>query len=515
MMIHHVRRGLATSLAISLWLGTACGADYFCATNGVDAPERDGLSEQSAWHSLAYACDRVPEGTHAIHVLPGTYLATRTAYPRNGVAIIGRQPEGPDVSRIIASSDWPLKPLVDPEGHEGMEEYLIAASAKRPDGAWHPVTDMTVVNLELASDPKHRITGAIYCRDGTRVTWRNLRVHDFRWNGLRVEFSKQVEIAECVVTDASTEVLPNREGGLIRTRWLEDSRIHHNRILARTTSGYGYKGGGHTKVRFDHNYVDTGYFAYESPFEDEYQVDIDHNHLTRCISIPRDHGTDPRTKGYEYSYRIHHNYLTDGYTVEGPRGYLKFDHNWVHVDKPGGRIYTHHGAHSEGPIWIHHNILENVSLNLVWMNEGRVANLHVVNNTIFCADHGEGSGAVLDCWTRERLDNWRFLNNILVCAWSRPRYLFPLERGVPDKIEAHHNLLVNVIAPPDGNLLERPDGLLRTGRKPFPFYQPVADNSTIRDQGVDVGLPYLGAAPDPGALEVGEEPWELREIPQP
>lgn len=498
-----------------LVLSPARGDNFYCAPNGIDSPQRDGRTEQTAWQSLAYACDRVEEGEHAIHVLPGTYIATRTAYPKNGIAIVGRQPEGPDVSRIMASPDWPLKPLVDPEGHEGMEEYLIAASAKRPDGSWHPVKGMTVSNLELCSDPKRRITGAIYCRDGTGVKWQYLRVHDFRWNGLRCEFSKQVEIQHCHIEDASTEVLPSREGGLIRTRWLEDARIHHNRIIAKKTSGYGYKGGGHTKVRFDHNFVDTNYFAYESPFEDEFEVDLDHNYLTRCISIPRDSGVDPKTKGFKYGYRIHHNYLTDSYTIEGPRGYLEFDHNWVHVENKGGRVYSHHGAHSTGPIWIHHNIIENVAINLIWMNEGRIDNMNVVNNTIFCADNGHGSGAVLDAWSEERLNNWRFTNNILVCAWSRPRGLFPTERGVPDKIEARNNLLINVENAPPGNFVNLPDGLPRAGQKPFPFYQPPADNKVIVDQGVDVGLPFLGKAPDLGALEAGEEPWKIVEIPQP
>jgi hypothetical protein len=491
------------------------GDNFFCSTHGIDREDRDGLTEQTAWASLAYACDRVAEGEHAIHVLPGTYTADRTAYPKNGVAIIGRQPDGPEVSRIVASKDWILRPLADPEGHEGMDEYLIAASAQRADGNWHPVSKMKVSNLELCSDPQHRITGAVYCRDGTDVNLQFLRVHDFRWNGLRVEFSKQVEIQHCHLEDSSTEKLPHREGGLIRTRWLEDSRVHHNRIVAKNTCGYGYKGGGHTRFRFDHNFVDTNYFAFESPFEDEYQVDIDHNHLTRCISIPRENGTDPRTQGFDYSYRIHHNYLTDSYTIEGPRGYLKFDHNWVHVDHPGGRIYTHHGGHSSGPIWIHHNVIENVSINLIWMNEGRVDNMNVVNNTIFCADNGNGSGSVLDAWSEERLNRWKFINNILVCAWSRPRWLMPQDRGVPSKIEANHNLLINLESAPPNNFVNLPDGLQRTGAKPFPFYQPLADNTAILDKGTDVGLPYLGAAPDLGALEVGEDPWILEEIPQP
>ncbi len=64
-------------------------------------------------------------------------------------------------------------------------------------------------------------------------------------------------------------------------------------------------------------------------------------------------------------------------------------------------------AHSTGPIWIHHNVIENVAINLIWMNEGRIDNMNAVNNTVFCSDNGHGSGNALDAWSEERLNNWR------------------------------------------------------------------------------------------------------------
>jgi hypothetical protein len=493
----------------------ALATDYFVATNGIDSNDRDGLSEGSAWGSLAYACDRVEAGKHAIHVLPGEYVATRTAFPKNGLSIIGRQPEGPDVSRIVASAEWTMPELAEFEGHEGFDQYLIAASAKRADGSWLPVEDLTVTNLELASLPSHRITGAFYCRDGTRIVLQYLNVHDFRWNGLRVEFSKSVEVHHCNVRDASTQRLPSREGGLVRTRWLADSRIHHNRIVAKETMGYGYKGGGHERVRLDHNFIDTTYFAIESPFEDERQLEIDHNHLTRCISIPRSMQGDPAKEGYEYSVRVHHNYLTDSYTIEGPRDYLELDHNWIHVEQRGGRIYSHHGGESRGPIKIHHNVIENLDTGFVWMNEGFVGNMSMFNNTIVCGDPGQHIGSILDAWSAERLDNWVFRNNIVVSAWSAPRWLHGMDRGIPTKITADHNLFVNCNEVPAGNFLNQSPGLLRTGAKPSSFYMPQAQTSFVVDRGVDMGSSFVGKAPDLGALEYGEAAWVLEDIPQP
>ena len=497
-----------------LLISSAVATDYFVSVEGADDAAHDGKTRDTAWASVAYACDRVPAGDHTIQVLPGEYVATRTAYPKNGVAVGGRQPHVEDVPRIIASRDWKLPPLKDYEGHEGMDEYLIAASAKRPDGQWLPVKGLTIANLELCSPPERRITGAVYCRDATNVSLRHLNIHDFRWNGLRVEFSKEVEIRHCRITDASTEKDREREGGLIRTRWLKNSRIHHNRIIAKHTCGYGYKGGGHIAVRFDHNFVDTNYFAIESPFEHEFEFDIDHNRLTRCISIPKWYQEDPAEKGYEFSVRVHHNVLTDSYTIEGPRGYLEVDHNYIHVEKVGGRIYSHHGAQSRGPIRIHHNVIENVDMNLVWMNEGVIENLQVFNNTVFCADAGGRSGSLLSAWSAERLSNWQFKNNIVVAAWSRPRQVYPMERGVPDKIEATHNLFVNFRNVPEGNIVDESPELERDGGKPAPFYLPSTEESNVIDRGTDVGMPFNGKAPDLGAFEFGEEPWKLEGIPE-
>jgi hypothetical protein len=495
-------------------VSTAPGADYFVSVEGVDDAARDGKTQDTSWASLAYACDRVPTGEHTIHVLPGEYVATRTAYPRDGVAIVGRGSTGEDVSRIVASEDWKLPELEDHAGHQGMDEYLIAASAKRRDGRWLPVNNLTIANLELCSLPEHRITGAVYCRDGTNVKLQHLNVHDFRWNGLRVEFSKDVEIHHCRIRDASTQKVGSKEGGLIRTRWLKDSRIHHNRIIARRTCGYGYKGGGHEAVRFDHNFVDTTYFAIESPFENELGFEIDHNRLTRCISIPKWYQEDPAKKGYDYSVRVHHNVLTDSYTIEGPRGYAEIDHNYIRVERTGGRIYSHHGAKSRGPIRIHHNVIENVDMALVWMNEGLVENLEVFHNTIFCADAGRGSGRLLDAWAGDRLNNWQFKNNIVVAAWSQPRQVHPMERGVPDKIEATHNMFVNFRNVPVGNIIDQLPQLKRNGAKPAPFYLPANARSNVIDRGTDVGMPFHGKAPDLGAFEFGQKPWTLEGIPE-
>ncbi len=485
---------------------TSCfGETFHVSTTGGDEPTRNGKSDQQAWASLAFACEQVPEGSHRIELAAGTFTATRTARPHSGVTIQGA---GSDKTKLIAASDWKLRPEIGPEDDEGQnqEEYLIAI---------RPGEKITVRALELCSPTDHRITGGLFCRDGQQIVLEDLLVKDFRWNGLRVEFSQQVTIRRCVIQDCSSIKRQGSEGGHLRTRWIADSRIHNNRIESSDGSGYGYKAGGHERVRIDHNFIDTGYFAIESAHESEIGVEIDHNYLTRCISIPKPgQGEDPNKKGSPYSFWIHDNLLTDSYTIEGPRNHLRVSHNYIRIERPEGRVYTQHGGICNGPVSIDHNIIEGVDRGVVWMNEGLAEQMHVVHNTIFCDDVGDRSEVLFWSYSEERLNHWEIRNNVIVAAPSRPRTLSATERGVAAKMSVNGNVLVNLVDPLAGNTTStKPDarslGLHAAGNKPWAFYQPVAKGSLV-DAGVPVDkpfwgedFPFAGKAADVGAVESG------------
>lgn len=44
---------------------------------------------------------------------------------------------------------------------------------------------------------------------------------------------------------------------------------------------------------------------------------------------------------------------------------------------------------------------------------------------------------------------------------------------------------------------------------PFPYFAPASATANVVDRGMNVGLPFLGAAPDLGALEYGQTPWQV------
>jgi len=77
---------LATALG---WLVApqACAADYHVSPTGNDA--NDGLSQQTAFRSLAAACRSTPAGKHIIHVAAGDYEETESCVLPSGVSLTG------------------------------------------------------------------------------------------------------------------------------------------------------------------------------------------------------------------------------------------------------------------------------------------------------------------------------------------------------------------------------------------------------------------------------------------
>ncbi len=470
------------------------GTTYFVSTTGVDSEDRDGLSWETAWNSLAYASERVPEGVNTIQLGAGTFVATETARPKSGVTIAGMGRQGDNRTQIIASTDWQLSenPL---QASDVRSEYLIAI-----DNA----NNIIIRDLVLSSESRHQITGAVHVSGSEDISIHDLTVRDFRWAGLHLQLSSGLDIYNNSIENASYENF-GYNNGLITTRWIEHSEIHHNNIVKTKGAGFGYKGGGHENVRIHHNIFNLPFgFAIESAHENEYGVEIDHNFINQTISIPKvGQGADPSKRGYDYSFWIHDNLLTDSHTIEGPRNHLRFSHNYVHIDETGGNVYTQHGGINNGPVWLHHNVIENVDRGLVWIGRGLAEEISVYNNTVTLADTGSRPGAILSAPNRDSLNNWVARNNIFIAPQSQPRNLFWTSMG--DKITATDNIVVNVTNVPGGNYLDVEPGFRGNGDRPWPFYAPATADSLMVDRGAEVGLPFLGEAPDIGAYELGAE----------
>ncbi len=97
---------------------------YYISRTGVDSPDRDGATWETAWASLAYTSKQVPAGDHTIQLGPGNFVETETARPKSGVQIAGTQGRRKPATSIIATGSWPLA-LNPTDKSTAVNEYLI------------------------------------------------------------------------------------------------------------------------------------------------------------------------------------------------------------------------------------------------------------------------------------------------------------------------------------------------------------------------------------------------------
>ena len=500
---------------------------YHVAPGGDDAA--NGLTRASAFATLGRACGAADAGD-TVRLAPGDYPLGRTAVLKGGVTLVGADRpwdrNDRDAVRFSTLRPGPGWARADPLADDDPGQYLLRA-AKGAAG-------VTVRHVRFRGVPAGGaesggaapvVTGAFHADRADRLTLDRLDVEGFRACGLRLLACRGMTVAGCRLRDAALEQVPHgggggRWGGMIWTRWPKDSVVENCRIEGDRSGGYGIKGHGSDGFRVTRCVVTGPYFSLEHPHENEFGLEIDHCRFDGCISVPKGGPqADPATRGHARSVYIHHNLLTDSYTVEGPRQYLEFAYNYVHAERPNGRCYTHHGGEVPGPVLIHHNVFENVDRACVWMNRGFAGGVKFYNNTVFAADAGGRSGVLFDSWSADRLDGWELKNNIFTAAWTRPRTLLPDRPGVRAKVALAANRYRFVTPPADSDAAPFDPAMLTVaGDKPAPFFRPPA-GSPLVDVGEDVGLPFAGAAPDVGAFEFvppgsdDEDPWADWAVP--
>ena len=484
-------------------------ADYDVRSDGVDDDARSGQGDE-AFRTLAYACDRAAAGD-TIRLGPGRHLCTRPAVIKPKMRVLGRGFHGRGENFSVLVADLPNweRPLVDEASGrfcEGAYEDRVLAYVHKADEAsfFGVQFQSEPENPQASGGPADRLVGGVFVRDCTGVTIDTCRFEDFRWAGVYGFVCTDLRILRCGFSRCSTDKCGHR-GGQIYTRWQTNIEVANCRLAPLEASGgYGYKGGGHTGAKIHDNTVTPCYFAIESPHENEAGVEINNNVLHGAISIPK--GGDaapPQKRGFPFSFDIHHNVITSSYVIEGPRNYLNVHHNYMPLEKPGGCVYTQFGGFTEGPIWIEHNVIENVDRSLVWQREGRTANLFVRANTVFFADAGPRTGLAFSAWAGDRIDNWVVEDNIFVAAWSRPRSLMRTERGVPEKITLRNNVMVNMLGGASGNRAVSP-GLVRgEAEKPWAYYRPLSEDSPV--VGTATRLNFDGDS----RLDVGAVPLDV------
>ncbi len=123
-------------------------------------------------------------------------------------------------------------------------------------------------------------------------------------------------------------------------------------------------------------------FSIEFPFENDEDVEIDHNVCHGTISIPKHAGGSVPASGR--TFHIHHNWFRDSYSIEFVRNGVEIDHNLFDFDaqQDHGNLISGFGkAAAKGPASFHNNLVSNPGRGVIWINEV-FDNLEVRNNHI-------------------------------------------------------------------------------------------------------------------------------------
>ncbi|MBY0513630.1 MAG: right-handed parallel beta-helix repeat-containing protein [Gemmataceae bacterium] len=293
---------------------------------------------------------------------------------------------GADKTILTHTKGWnpSTKTLPDPEMKlEGLDTSAYLVRLKR-DAAGITVSDLTLHAPQLH--------GAIFGWFNADLRLHGLRVKETRWCGVRTFGMKGARIHGCEFIDAGgrwERGEPGEKGGItggaVFAVWMADCEIFDNRFT-RTRTGkaeefYGVKVRQGKKCRVHHNTLEVN-FSLEFPFENDEDVEIDHNVCHGTISIPK-HAGGPVPKSGR-TFHIHHNWFRDSYSIEFVRNGVEIDHNLFDFDvaKDHGNLISGFGsAAAKGPARFHNNLVSNPGRGLIWINEV-FDNLEVRNNHI-------------------------------------------------------------------------------------------------------------------------------------
>ncbi|MBI1371425.1 MAG: hypothetical protein GC159_01500 [Phycisphaera sp.] len=411
-----------------------------------------------------------------IDVAAGTYELSAPLELKAGMTLKGA---GAEQTVITNAAGW--KPatntLPDPEMKtKGMDTraYLIRLNDDAPN--------ITVSDMTLRGPQVH---GAIFGWHNENLHIHHVRVQDTLWTGIRTFSMKGAKIHDCEFIDAGGRwergkpgVNGGITGGAIFAIWMKDSDIAHNRFTRTQTDKqdefYGIKIRQAKQSRVHHNTIDVN-FSIEMPFENDEDVEIDHNLCAGTISIPKHAGGPVPASGK--TFHIHHNVFRNSYSIEFVRNGVEIDHNLFDFDvnQDGGNLISGFGkAPAPGPASFHNNLVSNPGRGVIWINEPfdhlTIRNNHIITRTT-TTPRTEGLFGF-----NEKCDfkTITIRDNIIECQGT-PR---PLLRNTPSySAQIGNNELTNVS---DSGSYSNPQSDVRGGLEaPLQFTCGVHDELTV------------------------------------
>jgi len=323
-----------------------------------------------------------------IEIAAGTFALKAPLEIKAGMTLTGA---GAGKTIITNDPSWKpsVKSLPDPEMKtDGMDTnaYLLRLNDK--------AADITVSNLTLRGPQVH---GAIYGWGNKNLHLHDLSIEDVLWAGVRTFSMQGAKIHDCEFIDAGGRwerggkpgVKGGITGGAIFAIWMKDSEISHNRFtrtqMEKQDEFYGIKVRQGKRSRVHHNTIEVN-FSMEFPFENDEDVEIDHNICHGTISIPKHSGGPVPESGR--TFHIHHNLMRDTYSIEFVRNGVEINNNLFDfgTEKDHGNLISGFGkAAAKGPAIFHNNVVKNPGRGVIWINEPynnlEIRNNHIITNT--------------------------------------------------------------------------------------------------------------------------------------
>jgi nitrous oxidase accessory protein len=309
-----------------------------------------------------------------ITLAAGEFVLDSPLQPPSGVTLKGA---GAGETIIAAASSWNpgTGDLPDNEtdfSTANQNAYLINLGTG--------TTGITIADLSLTGPTLH---GAILGNNCDTLHVSNCHFKDFLWSSIRTWRMNDAKIHDNEFVDAGGKY-SGRTGGALFMTWVKHSEFWNNRIYKTENcerNFYGFKGKQGKHCRFHHNDVLVN-FSFEFAHENDQYIEIDHNHFTGTISIPKWAGGPVPDGGY--TYHIHHNWLQSSYQLEWARNGAEVDHNLFDfdVEKDKGNLISEFGQQaSAGPTDFHDNLIKNPGRGLFW-GRGAISNYSFYNNHV-------------------------------------------------------------------------------------------------------------------------------------
>ena len=414
-----------------------------------------------------------------ITIAAGTYILTAQLTPKAQMTI-----KGAGIERTILrpAATWTpgTATLIDPINWGGVKTSAYFFYLGNNIGTNSvTISDMTMDGLK-------QLQGAVCGNTINSLTISNVYFHDFTFCGVRVVGGSQLVIHDCEFINMAISGM-DPEAGAVVFAYLSNSDLYNNQFYF-TTHGvyygsgvnagnfYGFKGRELKQSRIHHNTIMVN-FSIELPFDDNYDVEVDHNYLDGWISMPKYAGGSNAPSGT--SIRIHHNYDSSAVVAEYPRNDVEIDHNLL--DNPraeqGSMLSGWTNESAPGTTKMHDNLIKN--LGRVLADVGLYNNLQFYNNTVN-APQNDGASTNFLFIIDGNITKSLFVckNNIFDCT-GHPRAL--LWSGLGAGFTAiENNTMINVTD--QANYANPSTSAARGARDPLYFICGAPGNQYLVDQ---------------------------------